>query len=109
MADRLEIHWNKAQLNREIGKSEEVNSQITRHTARMGMAANDAGAGFKSERVLDYKKKEWVGGTQAHYGYNVERNGSDRWPVGLVYTANYAAMKDNLLHNTLLKVVGTNG
>ena len=106
MASKLEIHWDKAKLNKEIGKSEEVNREITSHTNRLGMAANSACAGFRSERVLDYKKKEWVGGTPAHYDFNVERNGSDRWPIGLVYPANYAAWKDLLENNTLLKVIG---
>ena len=102
----LEIHWNKAKLNKEIGKSEEVYEGIAEATNRFGSAANAMCSGFRSERVLDYKKKEWVGGTQAHYDYNIERNGSDKWPIGLVWPANYAAWKDLLKNDTLLKVVG---
>lgn len=106
MADKLEIHWSKAKLNKEIGRSEEVSKGITSHTNRLGMTANSFCAGFRSERVLDYKTKEHVGGTPARYDFNVERNGTDRWPIGLVYPANYAAWKDLLENNTLLKVIG---
>lgn len=105
MADKLEIHWSKAKLNKEIGRSAEVTKGITDHTNRFGMAANSMCAGFRSERVFDYKEKKRVGGTPAHYDFNIERNGTDRWPIGLVYPANYAAWKDLLKNNTLLKVV----
>ena len=106
MASTLEIHWSKAKLNKEIGRSEEVSKGIAFHTQRLGMSANAACAGFRSERVLDYKTKEWVGGTPAEYDFNVECNGTDKWPIGLVWPANYAAWKDLLENNTLLKVIG---
>ena len=45
-----------------------------------------------------------MGGTQPSYGADVETHGGA--PVGIVYTANYAAMRDNAQNNTLLKSIG---
>lgn len=105
MADKLEIHWSKAQLNREIGKSEEVYAGISQNTARFGAAANAMGADFRTAKFYDRSEGKTKGGTVARYDFNVERNGSDRWPIGLVWPANYAAWKDIMKNNTLLKVV----
>lgn len=102
MASSMTIHWNKAQLNKEIGRSDEVYKGISSATNRFGSSANAMGASFYTNKSYDGTK----GPTQAHYDYNVERNGSDRWPVGLVWPANYAAWKDLLKNDTLLKVVG---
>lgn len=107
MADKLEIHWNKAQLNKEIGKSDEVYKGISSATNRFGAAAQAMSAGFRTERFYDRSEGKLKGNTPAEYDFNVERNGSDRWPVGLVWPANYAAWKDLLENNTLTKVVGS--
>lgn len=48
-----------------------------------------------------------IGGTPSEYGMkNAKRIGADGVPVAIVFTANYAAQKDNLKHNTLLGAIG---
>ena len=105
MASSMTIHWNKAQLNKEIGRSDEVYKGISSATNRFGAAAQAMSAGFHTGTYYDRKTKTRKGPSQAEYDYNVERNGSDRWPVGLVWPANYAAWKDLQENNTLLKAV----
>lgn len=106
MADKLEIKWNTAALNRAVGESAEVRAAITKATAKCASTANANAASFRTGRYYDREEGRLKGDTQARYAYDVESNGPDRWPVGLVYPANYAAMKENYLNNTLLKAVG---
>lgn len=65
--------------------------------------ANAMSAGFRTGRFYDRKENKLKGNTQPAYDGDVQRRG--KGPIGIVYTANYAAMKDNHLHNTLLKSV----
>lgn len=67
-------------------------------------SANSMSSGFRTERTVNFETGEHVGGTQPVYDGNVKKKG--RTMVGLVYTANYAAQKDNMLNNTLLKSLG---
>ena len=60
--------------------------------------------GFKSGLWYDPKTKSYIGETPAKYGAkNAKVFGEDT--VALVYTTNYAAEKENVLHNTLAKVI----
>lgn len=71
--------------------------QIVRKSAdKVASKANSMGAGFKTQK---YKGK---GGKSPKYVANTLRP-RGIVPVGIVYTGNYAAMKDNMQHNTLLK------
>jgi hypothetical protein len=63
--------------------------------------ANALSAGFKTGRYHPNHKSPGVGGTQPSYRSNTRRNPTV--PTAIVYTANYAAQKDNMQHNTLLK------
>lgn len=59
-------------------------------------------AGFRTEKTINYATGEHVGGKSPLYLAKdavFRKNHS----VALVYTGNYAAAKDNTLHNTLLK------
>ena len=60
--------------------------------------ANSMAAGFRTKRWMG------KGGTQAVYG-SKEAEARGRTSVALVYTANYAAQKENMQHNTLLKSI----
>lgn len=77
-------------------KSDGMYQLIRKTTDRVASNANSLGSGFKTER---YKGK---GGTSPKYMADTQRP-RGIVPVGMVYTANYAAMKDNMKHNTLLK------
>ncbi len=68
---------------------------VSRVTDKAAANANAMGAGFRT------KKHRGVGDTAPEYGHDTRRFG--KGPVGIVYTGNYAAIKDNHLHNTLLK------
>lgn len=59
-------------------------------------------AGFRTEKTKDYETGERYGGKSPLYLAKDARNFGKR-AVALVYTGNYAAAKDNTLHNTLLK------
>ena len=106
MADKLEISWNMSALNKAVGESAEVRAGIDRLTKRCELNANANAAGFKTGRYYDRAEGRLKGETTAKYTYDIESNGPDKWPVGLVYPANYAAMMDNYKNNTLLKAVG---
>ena len=59
-------------------------------------------AGFRTERTTDWETGEKMGGKSPLYlAKNARMRGGKS--VAIVYTGNYAAAKDNTLHNTLLK------
>ena len=66
--------------------------------------ANSLSSGYRTGIWHDPKTHEKRGNTQPKYVGDVKtkRHG----PVGIVHPANYAAMKDNHEHNTLLKSLG---
>lgn len=105
MADKLEIHWDSGGLARAIGESSEVLEAIKKETASRVAKANSLGAGYKTGRYYDRTSNELKGETTPKYDGDVKPSKqSQHWPIGIVHTANYASMKDNLLHNTLVKV-----
>lgn len=64
--------------------------------------ASANGAGFRTEKTIDYATREKKGGTPPLYKAK-DAIFTGRKSIALVYTANYSAAKDNTLHNTLLK------
>ena len=102
------VQWNDAALGRIIGKDGNVVAEVERCTKEIWSKANALSAGYTT-KLLEHQKKPRhgkfpVGGTQAAYDGDVQvlRNAA----VGIVHTANYAAMKDNAENNTLLKARG---
>ena len=69
--------------------------------SKITSAANSMSAGFRTGYFYDKKKKKRVGGTKPVFSGDVEKHG--RSIVGIVHPKNYAAMKCNHQHNTLLK------
>ena len=63
--------------------------------------ANSMSSGYRTGKWHDHATGEERGGTQPKYACDVKKK--KRTMVGLVHPANYAAMKDNHEHNTLLK------
>lgn len=101
--DSFEVKWDMEAVKRAIASDEGVESGVRELTRSKIALSNAASSGFRTERFTDGKTKEKKGGTAPRYAGNVERHGKHKWPTGIVYTANYAAMRDNYLHNTLLK------
>ena len=104
MADKLEIKWDENGLYKAIGNSKEVHDRISDMTKSRISKANSIGRSFKTGYYYDRAKGERLGGTTAQYGGDVKKLGKNSWPYGIVRPDNYAAIKDNYLHNTLLKV-----
>ena len=104
MAD-MDVQIDMEKVKRAIGQSEGVAGEMQKAVKRLTASANGMCAGYKTGYFYDREKGKRVGGTQAVYEGDVERLGRYRWPYGIVHPANYAAMKDNYEHNTLLKAV----
>lgn len=103
MADKLEIHWDKAALGRAVGLSDETLEGITQATNRIAANAQSMSAGFRTKKWHDHATGETKGDTPTNYVGDVQTLSNAH--VGIVYTGNYSAYKDNLENNTLLKSV----
>ena len=103
MAD-ARVEWDMDALQRAAGTDEGVEAALVEATNAITRTANALSSGFRTGTYHRDHKSPAVGGTQAAYEGNVERHGKGN--VGIVYTANYAAQKDNLQNNTLLKARG---
>lgn len=103
---KTSVKWDMAALGRCIGRAPEVVQAVTRATDSIKLGANAMSAGFRTG--IDHREGgETVGNTQPVYDSDVRQfSGS---VVGIVHTGNYAAMRDNLENNTLLKAVGHAG
>lgn len=101
MAD-VEFHIDKEKLWRLACKSEGTYALVRNAADAVSSRANAMSSGFRTAKYHRDHKSPAVGGTQPKYEANTGRP-RGIVPVGIVYTANYAAQKDNHLHNTLLK------
>lgn len=81
-----------------------VMSALDKKAASICGKANSMASGFKTQKWTDPKTKERKGDTRASYRAK-EAKEFGRTSVALVYTANYAAQKENMKHNTLLKSI----
>lgn len=100
MAD-VEFKIDDDKLDRLVGNSQGTFSLVAGKTNLVASNANGMSAGFRTGKYHRDHKSPAVGGTQPHYKHDVQKRG--KFPVGIVVTGNYAAMKDNHMHNTLLK------
>lgn len=79
--------------------------QVIRSTAdATADLANSFSSGFRTGKYHKDHQSPAIGGTQPVYKSNTQRP-KGVVPVGIVYTANYAAKQDNHRHNTLLKAL----
>lgn len=101
---RLDVRWDMAAIGHVIGRSEESVAAVTEATERIFASASAMGAGFRTGLYHRGHRSPAVGDTPAEYGMDV-RTFPDS-VVGLVYNANYAAKRDALENNTLLKSIG---
>lgn len=90
-------------LQRAVAESEDVAETVSERVKAITGRANAMSAGFRTGLYHRDHKSPAVGDTQPDYKGDVRKMGRSR--VGIVYTGNYAAQKDNHLHNTLLKSI----
>lgn len=64
--------------------------------------ATASSAGFRTEKTTNWATGEKLGGKSPLYLAKDAKMRGDK-AVAIVYTGNYAAAKDNTMHNTLLK------
>lgn len=96
------LKWNDKELRKLVGEAAEPH--VKAKTAEIKTAADSMSAGFRTGLYHRDHKSPAVGNTKPKYKSSVKKfNGL---PVGIVYTGNYSAMKDNTINNTLLKARG---
>ena len=88
---------------RDVANSDVTVRMVGEKTEQVASKANAMGAGYRTGFYHVGHKSPAVGGTQPVYKSDTQRRG--KTIVGIVATGNYAAMKDNHLHNTLLKAL----
>lgn len=98
---KLTVKIDEAALKRAVGHGDGMQQVLSSKVDEITNRANSMSAGFRTGLFYRDHKSPPVGNTQPKYGGSVQL-GSKGW-VGLVRPKNYAAMKDNHLHNTLLK------
>lgn len=99
----VEIDIDDEKLYMAVQDAEGTEGALSEAVNSISSRANALSSGFRTGRYYDREAKELKGDTQPSYKGDVRRMGKTE--VGIVYTANYAAMKDNMEHNTLLKSV----
>ena len=98
---KVRVDLDKKKLYETIQESEGLPSTLQGYVSQITGKANALSSGFRTEETRDYSTGQMVGGTQPRYAGDVEKKRNT--VVGLIHPTNYAAMKDNYLHNTLLK------
>ena len=78
-------------------------STVNKKAEAIASQANAMSAGFRTGRFYDKETHEMRGNTQPRYAA-VKAMKTRKGAVALVHNANYAAYRDCLEHNTLLKV-----
>ena len=104
MADLVKVEIDQELLKYAVNEAEGLEALLWEQVKEIRDKANAFGAGFETERTIVWATGEHVGGNSPEYKAAIQKG--NRGPVGIVVTGNYSAMKDNYLHNTLLKAKG---
>ena len=96
--------WYKDKLKDACRNAEGLVPVLKSESQKIAGKANSLSSGFRTQEVTRWETGERVGGTKPQYGYDAKKG--RKGPVGIVYTNNYAARKDNLENQTLLKARG---
>lgn len=83
-----------------------VGDAVTEEASYISGKANALGAGFRTGLYHRDHQSPAVGNTAPEYAYEKAKASTRYGFVASVHPANYAAMKDNHMHNTLLKAKG---
>lgn len=95
------IVWDEKALQKACTQQKGTLDALDAVAKKIASSANSLSSGFRTEVVRDYETGQTVGGTQPRYESSSKKG--SHGPIAIVYPANYSAMKDNHLHNTLLK------
>lgn len=98
------VEINEAALKAAATQEEKLLPLLESAAGIIADRANILGAPNPTQETVRWATGEHVGGTTPEYGSSAQMGA--KGPVGLVTTKNYAAMKDNLENNTLLKAKG---
>lgn len=90
-------------VRKAISDSAPMETLMEGQVARITANANSIGSGFRTGIWHDHSTGEKKGNTQPRYGGDVKKFRGEL--VGIIHPENYAAMKDNHKHNTLLKSI----
>lgn len=85
-----------------IYNSQGIKPVLMSYGRRIADRANSLGAGYQTAKWHDHATGETKGGKSPEYGATL----ANRQTACFVHPENYAAMKDNYLHNTMLKAIG---
>ena len=99
---RLEL--DEAALERACTQADGLLGAVEAEAAAIASRAEMLGSGYRTQLTTDWATGEQMGGKSPRYVHSA-RVGK-KGPVGLVATANYAAMKGELEQNFLLKAKG---
>lgn len=97
---RIEIDENSVMAA--ICKSDGIKPALKGYGARIAERSNMLSVGYRTPKWHDHETGEVKGGKQPKYGATL----GNRQVICIVHPENYAAMKDNYLHNTMLKAMG---
>lgn len=98
---KMKIVWDEKALERAMNDSPATMKAVQGYVSKKVANANAMASGYVTKGF--YQNHQLVDGKkQAKYDGNVKRKGNG-WIVGLVFTANQSAAKENLEHNTLMK------
>ena len=100
----MKVDISEQALKHAVSFSEGTARALGGKTSAITGAANSMSAGFRTGLYHRNHQSPAVGDTQAQYAGDVQMK--SKGYVGIVYTANYAAQKDNFKNNTLLKAKG---
>lgn len=100
----VKVDISQQSLEHAVGFAEGTAQALRSMTDGITGSANALSSGFRTGIYYVDHKAPHVGGTQPEYAGSV-RLGRKGY-VGIVHPANYAAMKDNYMNNTLLKAKG---
>ena len=89
-----------------LGHLPQVKAAVTKEAQAIAARANSMGASFRTEEWENPETHEQLGGKAPKYAALKARDSAYVGCVALVVEKNYAAIKDNHLHNTLLKAKG---
>lgn len=84
-----------------IYKSPGTRKALGEEAEKIAARATALGSGYRTPKWHDHQTGETKGGKAPIY----EGEAGERKCIGIVHPANYAAMKDTYLHNTMLKAI----
>ena len=99
MASIMVIKWDEKALRQAVSHGENLAEALEPLVGAITQRCNSLSSEFRTG--IYHVNGHRVGNTQPRYGGDVKKKKGR--VIGIVHPENYSAMKDNMLHNTLLK------